>query len=291
MFIALDKETKKRVTIEQAILKNGNYICPICGSELIIRNGPVNTPCFAHKTLTDCDTFSNDMSEWHYNWQCKFPEKCREVVIKHNGETHRADICINFDEESANEIVLNYRKNMEAYNAKYIKENANKQCINRRKIKGYVIEFQHSPISKDEFNKRNKFYTDAGYNLIWLFDFEEDYANDKLQEVYIGGDLNHIKWKNPKKTFVDYNVSNAKYSENPLSNGYYAKAVKVGVVFSLNQVDEKYFILGSFEKSDECNTFEDINYGNYICRSPFDDLMKNPFDIKKLLQKMSKDNK
>lgn len=41
MFIALDKETEKRVIIKQAILENRNYICPICGSELIVRNGPV----------------------------------------------------------------------------------------------------------------------------------------------------------------------------------------------------------------------------------------------------------
>lgn len=28
---------------------------------------------------------------------------------------------------------------------------------------GYVIEFQHSPISAGEFERRNKFYTRAGY--------------------------------------------------------------------------------------------------------------------------------
>ena len=45
-------------------------------------------------------------------------------------------------------------------------------------INGYVIEFQHSPISRDEIKERNEFYTNCGYKVIWVFD-----ANDKIKNT------------------------------------------------------------------------------------------------------------
>lgn len=133
MNVAKNKNNK-RVYIDDVLnndYKNMKFYCQICGEELIVRNGSIKTPHFAHKSLQDCDTFSSDMSEWHKSWQEKFPEENREVVIEYNDEKHRADVCIN----------------------------------------GYVIEFQHSPISREEFNKRNNFYTNAGYKLVWIFDY------------------------------------------------------------------------------------------------------------------------
>lgn len=76
------------------------------------------------------DDFTPDMSEWHKAWQDLFPERNREVVISCNGESHRADVL----------------------------------CY------GTVIEFQHSPISEHEFWRRNDFYVNAGYKVVWIFD-------------------------------------------------------------------------------------------------------------------------
>jgi competence CoiA-like predicted nuclease len=61
-----------------------------------------------------------DMTEWHKNWQKAFPIECNEVYLENNGEVHRADV-----------------------------------LIEKRKV---VIEFQHSPMSGEEFEKRNAFY-------------------------------------------------------------------------------------------------------------------------------------
>ena len=60
------------------------------------------------------DDWKYDMSEWHRGWQSRFPENVREIVVEHRGECHRADILMG----------------------------------------GYVIEFQHSPISAGEFERR-----------------------------------------------------------------------------------------------------------------------------------------
>ena len=107
---------------------------------------------------TSCvDDWKYDMSEWHRAWQERFPVEAREIVVEHKGESHRADILIG----------------------------------------GYVIEFQHSPISAGEFERRNQFYTKAGYKVIWVFNETEAFANE-----YICGsqnDENKFVWKWPNR--------------------------------------------------------------------------------------------
>lgn len=80
-----------------------------------------------------------DMSEWHKAWQERFPIECREVVLEKNGVKHRADVCVG----------------------------------------NTVIEFQHSPISYEEFVARNNFYTSCGYNLVWLFDMSNKIKDEE----------------------------------------------------------------------------------------------------------------
>ena len=119
MYIAFD-EYKTRVNIESAD-KTKQYFCPICGEKLSIKavNSLSVKPHFAHKKGTECiDTWQHDMSEWHYNWQCLFPEEYREIVVEKDGIKHRADVLIN----------------------------------------GFIIEFQHSPIKAEEIIERNSFY-------------------------------------------------------------------------------------------------------------------------------------
>ena len=130
MFIAVDEQNNK-VSITEA--ENGNnYYCPLCGEKLTLKkNGKIKAQHFAHKPGSDCKDWG-DMSEWHLDWQEKFPKECREVVMEYNGEKHRADI-----------------------------------CIEKWKL---VIEFQHSAISKEDFHKRNSFYMGLGYQMVWVFD-------------------------------------------------------------------------------------------------------------------------
>lgn len=136
MFIALDVNGN-RISIENAT-KDSQYFCPICGEPLTIRatNSLAVKTHFAHKRGTICyDDWTHDMSEWHLSWQQRFPEQYREVVIEKNGIKHRADICIG----------------------------------------NTVIEFQHSPITREEIAKRNLFYISCGYQVVWVFD-----ATDKI---------------------------------------------------------------------------------------------------------------
>lgn len=116
------------------------YICPCCGNEVILRRGNLNIWHFAHKAGECSDTWNYDMSEWHHRMQGFFNKEYREVVIKNNDESHRADI---------------------------LKD-------------GVVIEFQHSPISSYEFCKRNDFYINAGYRIAWIFDITEEWSSGSI---------------------------------------------------------------------------------------------------------------
>ena len=78
-------------------------------------------------------------------------------------------------------------------------------CIN-----GYVIEFQHSPISNTKFNERCWFYRRAGYKVVWIFDFM-----DADIECIKSTDYSDIwKWRYPKKTFVDFYAASDFCREN-----------------------------------------------------------------------------
>ena len=98
MLIAIDKDGK-RVHIDDAN-KTEKYYCPSCKSELILKRGEERIHHFAHRKCDECkDSWHYDMTDWHYQWQNRFPPECQEVVKNHNGETHRADVLIDHIEK------------------------------------------------------------------------------------------------------------------------------------------------------------------------------------------------
>lgn len=160
MFIALDKDGN-RVLAENAV-KGNKYFCPICGEEVIVRQGEFVAWHFAHKVSSNCDDWHYDMSDWHRDMQNLFPEEYQEVVVEYDGKKHRADI---------------------------LKD-------------GVVLEFQHSPISAEEYMERNRFWTSAGYRIAWIFDgtgFDLEYRDhDSYIQI----------WRRPLKVLrVSPNIS------------------------------------------------------------------------------------
>ncbi len=140
MFTAYD-ENGNKVSISRAE-KGKSYFCPICHEQLSVKKGKIKILHFSHKPDSSCVEDWGDMSEWHLAWQEKFPEECREIVLEKGDEVHRADV-----------------------------------CIEEKKL---VIEFQHSPISCEDFNRRNQFYTDCGYRLVWVFDAAKKIKEDRI---------------------------------------------------------------------------------------------------------------
>lgn len=168
-------ENGKRIHIDNA--KKGNdYFCPVCGGTVIPKQGEFNMWHFAHRQGIDClddwNHSDNDMSEWHREWQERFPEINREFIIKKDDEIHRADVCTG----------------------------------------NYVIEFQHSPISANEVARRNDFYTSAGYKVIWVFDkidewkskhiIDDDEDSAKFHWKYATKELSRVIPQNNKDVAV-----------------------------------------------------------------------------------------
>jgi len=151
---ALD-EKRQRIHAMKAD-KSKQYYCPICGGDVLPRQGEINVWHFAHQSSC-IDDWKYDISAWHRSWQERFPEEIREVIIEKNGECHRADILLGV----------------------------------------YVIEFQHSPISAREFERRNQFYTMAGYKVIWVFDEIDAFANEYIFSS--PDDENKYVWKWPNR--------------------------------------------------------------------------------------------
>ena len=136
---------EEKVDVKNA--KSGEtYFCPVCHEKVLFRECITKASHFAHKPGSDCVDWG-DMSEWHLGWQEKFPIECREVVMESNGVKHRADV--------------------------FIKE------------KNLVIEFQHSSITNEVFNARNKFYVENGHMIIWVFDGEKKIKNPEEYEAGI----------------------------------------------------------------------------------------------------------
>ena len=137
MLIAYDKDNN-RVSIRNTLI-NEKYYCPICNDELIQKKGSIRCHHFAHKAGGTCvENQYYDTSEWHINWQNKFPIDSQEVIrIDDKGKKHIADVMINKT----------------------------------------VIEFQHSNLPFEEFNDRNVFWSNLGYRVIWVFDGNEIFNN------------------------------------------------------------------------------------------------------------------
>lgn len=226
MYISMD-ERNERVFIENAV--RGNlYFCPICHGRLTLKMGKVRADHFAHMQGTEClDSWAAkyDMSDWHKEWQEQFPEENREVVIEYGGVKHRADILIG----------------------------------------NTVVEFQHSRMSNEEFWERNKFYTDAGYDLVWLFDLIEEFRMGRVAE---NGDSGcQYRWYYSWHTFDDFVPKNNKKIKvffqfgDDLSEGNYGIESLVW-----RSPDGKYFITSENEIYDQgefVGLFERKKGGDY----------------------------
>lgn len=169
-------ENNERVDINN-VVSGKTYYCPVCREQLLIRKGQIRKHHFAHLKENECtDSWKHDMTEWHLNWQECFPIENREIVMRSEDEIHRTDI---FTGET-------------------------------------VIEFQHSPMSPEEFKERNEFYNDLGYKVIWVFDLTDEYSKGRIRCDEICGFI-YFEWnimgvpnphKGKEKVFEKYDILN-----------------------------------------------------------------------------------
>ena len=160
MRVAFDKDNNR--IIADSGVRYRDCFCPKCGEPVIHRIGQKNIPHFAHKAKTNCPDDKDNKSEWHRHMQELFPIETNEVVF-HDNNNNRifiADV--------------------------YLKES------------NTVIEFQHSPISLDDFKDRTEFHLSEGRRVIWVFDVSrKDSQGCNLKNPILCQDRKHYmyQWK------------------------------------------------------------------------------------------------
>lgn len=147
MLVAYDKNKNRIYASSEE--KYEECFCPACGEALVHRKGTIKAPHFAHKPDTRClhGRDKDSKSEWHIHMQELFPRESIEVRFTdgNTGEVHIADV--------------------------YLEDSKT------------VIEFQHSPISTEEFFSRTMFHINEGRRIVWVFDeSKEDLKYGRLRE-------------------------------------------------------------------------------------------------------------
>lgn len=68
-------------------------LCPVCSSEVIAKCGDVRIHHWAHRGERVCDHWWEPKTNWHYEWQGKFPLSWQErIQTSPTGERHVADV-------------------------------------------------------------------------------------------------------------------------------------------------------------------------------------------------------
>ena len=120
--------------VKRAPVKKGERtICRACGGLLTSVVPAENVAHWRHKA-GDCDRWSEPEGPWHLGWKELFDISCREIPLEDSktGERHRADVLCGAGSSRAT-----------------------------------VLELQHSPISEDERNARERFYQ-QNHRMFWL---------------------------------------------------------------------------------------------------------------------------
>ena len=187
MFYAIDRKGNKVSARQAADEGLREVFCPVCKTELVLRNGQIKTPHFAHKSKGECDDYDNDMSPWHKRWMDVFPQYAQEAVIERPA------------------LVSMKGKRDGCFEDERIQKRRSDVCY-----KGYVAEFQTSPIPYETFEKKNLFYLRRGYKVIWIFDMSsfipagtKDGSVIDFLSFEDSKDLSTCKytWEKPVKTF------------------------------------------------------------------------------------------
>ncbi len=128
-------------------------VCPVCGEIVIPKCGKIRMHHWAHKTKQNCDPWWESETEWHRRWKDCFPKECQEIVMYDNetGEKHVADV---------------------------------------KTKTGFVIEFQHSAMKREEQVSRENFYR----NMVWVVDAREYYETFKEHIDVLKKSENHKRY-------------------------------------------------------------------------------------------------
>ena len=196
----------RRINIIDAIIGE-QYYCPCCKSLLVQKKGSFLIWHFAHKYLDNCISYYDNKGEWHRKMQELFPENNREIFESFSSYRHIYDVLT----ES-----------------------------------GIIIEFQHSPISLEDFKKRTKDYVFRSLmnktpRPIWVFDYTERDFSLSPQRYENSPRRRKLYWKRATDLFGEYlDYKNDNMYELWFYIKPYQRGDVVGEQYGFKQYEKKY---------------------------------------------------
>ena len=124
----------------QDIRKHQRFFCPSCQAPLLLKIGEINIPHFAHRTLSDCDHYSEPESSLHLQGK----------LLLHQFFQHR-----------------NFKVDLENYLPE-IRQRADLLVDGQ-----HAIEFQCSTISSEQLQQRSQGYHQLNIQDIWIKGLKE----------------------------------------------------------------------------------------------------------------------
>jgi len=254
MLVALDKDNNR--IYADANIKYTECFCPVCGEQLTHKKGKIKAPHFAHKTETNCKwgKDKDSKSEWHIRMQNYFPRENQEVRFKdeNTGEIHIADV--------------------------FIPET------------NIVIEFQHSPISSEEFYSRSVFHINNGRRIAWIFDESKENCKENELGKFKPDDIsfsNCDKFLYSDKKYKWSHIHRSSLLSEALNSNFYQfcsvliyTGVEGDIVHKIIAQECNFkFVLFSFHKielSTKLNSDDLFKYDDYWCQQePYKNIIEN----------------
>ena len=170
MLIAKNQEGKLVSALETSLQRKESYSCPGCQGVVLLKHGQVMCPHFAHKSLQDCQFFSENESAQHLSLKAALYKSL-----------------VNHGEKVSIEKVLSEMG----------------QIADLLVGDSLALEVQCSRLSQQRLRERTCAYHQAGYEVRWLLG-EELWLNGRLTDLQrdflyftakIGFHLWELDWK------------------------------------------------------------------------------------------------
>ncbi|MBO0476442.1 hypothetical protein DOK76_05125 [Vagococcus sp. DIV0080] len=158
--------------------KKEQWFCSACHSEVIIKNGQVIRPHFAHKARQMCEAFSENESEEHLKGKTLIATNCETYGIPYEVEAYLPEL------QQRPDVLINGK---------------------------IAIEFQCSSLSIERFKERSEAYLAHDYQVVWLlgnnFHLKKHLSTLQKQFIYFSVSSGFYMWEldvTKETIYLDY---------------------------------------------------------------------------------------
>ncbi len=274
--------------------KGGLGICQTCKNDVRAYCGEIYIHHWKHIDATLCDSWKENETEWHREWKGIFPIDWQEVVVRKNGEEHRADVktpkglVVEFQNSSISSFDVKARENF--YNNMIWVINAqkfNKNITLWSEVTSQLKRLDREYYSYNHYEHKNYDSPEVEKIKENISDIENELRSIKWKTDSLKSSLNDIKVlrNNLKKTTEDflqnvYGFYGALKELDPKIKEEFNHLQESKKKLSI-QIKEKESLLNRIDQLEKCTI---KGYENYSVIS-FDQIKPKHFKVCKMIKK------